>query len=202
MVNRAECLHTGQSPPRLLAALPHVQGGRQGCRAHCCRQGPRMSNKRPVGAVPHASCPASRRRRQCNHAHAGASASAPDLPAEVKGGGFMVTTNRRKVGLMACLGLGCKMRCGTAPTRAAALEQQAQHARARLSARSWLHHVLIQQRCKTQRPCWHACGMTIAPRRCGRRQPSRVRSTALTAHAHPFSGVPPSLTIKHENDSP
>ncbi|KAL4427456.1 hypothetical protein ABPG77_000745 [Micractinium sp. CCAP 211/92] len=36
--------------------------------------------------------------RQCNHAHAGASASAPDLPAEVKGGGFMVTTGRRKVG--------------------------------------------------------------------------------------------------------
>lgn len=142
-----------------------------------------MSNKRPVGAVPHASCLASRRRRQCNHAHAGASASAPDLPAEVEGGGFMVTTNRRKVGLMAwaCLGPGCKIWCGTAPTRAAALEQQAQHARARLSARSWLHHVLIQQRCKTQRPCWHACEMTIAPRRCGRRQPSRVRSTALTA---------------------
>ncbi|KAL4447421.1 hypothetical protein ABPG75_004640 [Micractinium tetrahymenae] len=36
--------------------------------------------------------------RQCNHEHAGASLSAPDLPAEVKSGGFMVTANRKKVG--------------------------------------------------------------------------------------------------------
>ena len=36
--------------------------------------------------------------RRVNHAHGGASASAPDLPPGVAGGGFRVVTGRRKVG--------------------------------------------------------------------------------------------------------
>lgn len=35
--------------------------------------------------------------RQCNHEFAGESRGAPDLPAGAKGGGFMVTKNRKKV---------------------------------------------------------------------------------------------------------
>ncbi|KAI7838667.1 hypothetical protein COHA_007470 [Chlorella ohadii] len=38
------------------------------------------------------------RSRECNHDYAGESFNAPSLPAEVKGGGFMVTTNRKKIG--------------------------------------------------------------------------------------------------------
>ncbi|KAI8471612.1 MAG: hypothetical protein J3K34DRAFT_520428 [Monoraphidium minutum] len=36
--------------------------------------------------------------RAVNHPDAGASASAPDLPADVMGRGYMITTNRRKIG--------------------------------------------------------------------------------------------------------
>lgn len=37
------------------------------------------------------------RSRDCNHAFAGASANAPDLPDGVTGGGFMITKTRRQV---------------------------------------------------------------------------------------------------------
>lgn len=37
------------------------------------------------------------RSRECNHDYAGESFNAPALPAPVKSGGFMVTTNRKKV---------------------------------------------------------------------------------------------------------
>lgn len=36
--------------------------------------------------------------RTCNHEHAGLSLTAPDLPAEVQSGGYMVTKQRKKVG--------------------------------------------------------------------------------------------------------
>jgi hypothetical protein len=38
-------------------------------------------------------------RRECNHEFAGSSLTAPDLPQGVKRGNFMITKNRRKVGL-------------------------------------------------------------------------------------------------------
>lgn len=38
------------------------------------------------------------RSRECNHDYAGESFNAPSLPADVKSGGFMVTTNRKKIG--------------------------------------------------------------------------------------------------------
>jgi uncharacterized protein (UPF0548 family) len=38
------------------------------------------------------------RRRELNHPHAGASATAPDLPPAVATGGFMLTSNRRRIG--------------------------------------------------------------------------------------------------------
>jgi len=62
--------------------------------------------KRCYAAVPPTPCS-----RECNHDYAGESFNAPSLPAEVKGGGFMVTTNRKKVGAGSWLSLaepGCR----------------------------------------------------------------------------------------------
>jgi uncharacterized protein (UPF0548 family) len=36
--------------------------------------------------------------RDCNHEYAGASVSAPDLPAGVQNGGFMITKTRKQIG--------------------------------------------------------------------------------------------------------
>lgn len=54
-----------------------------------------LAGQPPRPICPHACYPA--RSRTCNHEFAGASASAPDLPAEVKAGGFMVTKSRKQV---------------------------------------------------------------------------------------------------------
>lgn len=58
-------------------------------------------------------------RRECNHEYAGASADAPELPQGVKGGGFMITKNRKKARRCRCRSLPPPLRAiaGGSPLR-------------------------------------------------------------------------------------
>lgn len=82
--------------PRRLAPSPRSQPA-SALRRRRSRPRPPCHQAYPPPARPHAL-----RSRECNHQYAGESFAAPALPAEVKKGGFMITTNRKKVGGARC----------------------------------------------------------------------------------------------------